>query len=310
MLPSDVAGASRRYAKGVEMQMFKRALVAMGAMAAMGAANAAVIIDLFTDPSDAAQHKVSVTKAGGNGSSDFDEYEGQVLPASILGNYRDLYVELVSSTNSDSSSGATLSAGGGGLNFSSASQTTAFGVVQWDGADNSSALTNGLNVDLKNCAGQTCDRFTALVTDADLAFAYEITVLDKDGTRVKLSSSSQFSVGSDPGDTPPPVSADFLFSWFNLGTGLHFDGGLPFYITVEDAGATAGVNFEQIGALQLSVNTTVPGLIDYAGNPVVQKARIDLGLSSINVVPEPGSLGLVGAALFAASFVARSRRKA
>ncbi|MCP5286938.1 MAG: PEP-CTERM sorting domain-containing protein [Burkholderiaceae bacterium] len=261
-------------------------------LACAGNANAGVVIDLFTDPITPGGQVVSDGTVGGGGA--FSELDGLT---NVIGGSRDLFVE---TTAQQFGFGSTvLSAGGGFLSYSQATGVTGVGVVQWDGDDNSAALdTTGLGgADLTDCNGTACQRISASVLRADFGFGYEVLVADMDGRISTLTASTQFPVNT-------PTHADYYFDWFNLSDGTYFLGGLLF--SIERTGNLVGdVDFTNIGALQFTIN--VP-FIDTNGDPAPIQADIDLTLSAVTTVPEPGALSLVGAALLGVA-AARRRRK-
>lgn len=269
------------------MKSIKKAILAAAMAGAFGfgaTAQAAVTIDLFTDPADAS-HAVSDSTVGGGGS--FQEYAG----ANIVGGARDIFVETLAKNFPSGST--TMAAGGGFLSYSQSSGVTGRGVVQWDGADGSEALdVDGLGgADLTACGAIACDRFVATVEQADFGFGYAITVVDMNGNSAVLTASTQFPVAA-------PTTAEYLLSWFNLADGDYFLGGLLFNID-----HTGGViDFSQIGALQFEINVPF--------GAIGEQADIDLTLSAITStnVPEPGALALVGVGLLGAAAAGRRRK--
>jgi len=170
-------------------------------------------------------------------------------------------------------------------------------VVTWDGsniAGNSGSFVNpfGLGgVDLT--AGGAANAIFAQVIQADLGFDYKITLWDMDGSKSVLEAGVQFGVSS-------AISADYLFSWFNLANGQYCNGvvapplctnpatELDFKIT-----RTGGlIDFTKIGAMQLELSN-------------VSTASVDMALGTIVTVPEPGALALVGIALLGAGVASR-----
>lgn len=269
------------------MKILKKAFLAAAVAGAFafGPANAAVVIDLFTDPIAVGGQSVEDTALGGGG--DFDEYDGG---ATILGGSRDLYVETVAATLGSRSTAMT--AGGGFLSYSQGSGVTGYGAVQWDGDDNSATLDeDGLGgKDIADCGFAACDRITATVLQADFGFGYAITIIDMAGNKGVLTASTQFPVNS-------PTTAEYFFEWFNRADGQYFDDGLLF-----DIDHTGGdIDFTNIGSMMFEINV--------AFNGEGAKADIDLTLSAITTrIPEPGALALVGIALIGAAAAGRRRK--
>lgn len=264
------------------MKALKKTFMAVAATALLSlgtAAQAGVIIDLFTG----AEQAVATSTLGATANN-----QSGVNPG-VIGQYRDLSItknfDNIAPVNSGES---RLAAGGGALVLDNATGNKSVGVVTWDGindagANGASVDTTGLNVDL------TADGANALLANiiaADLGFDYKIRVWDMLGNQSTLSASVQFAV--QPGDD---IAADYLFEWFNLATGDYNLGGLAFSID-----RTAGeIDFTQIGALQLELSNA-------------STISVDLAIGQIQAVPEPGTLALVGAALFGVAAVGRRRK--
>lgn len=264
--------------------VLKKAVLAAGAAAAMsfGLSAHASVVDLFSDPADFTSNTVVDTTLGGGGT--FQQYGN--FPASILGGYRDLFVEVVAQGTGPIRS--ELTAGNGSLSFSNAAGTTGVGTVQWDGNDNSSALDldglNGANLIFQEgCGTDGCVQFNAEVLFADLGFGYSLTVVDMDG---RISTLQTVSVAA----VPPIEVATYQFEWFSLADGSYFIDGLPFTIT-RTGNLVGDVDFANIGALQLQINGVANPYAD-------QTVAVDLTIGSITKsVPEPATLALAGLAL-------------
>lgn len=257
-------------------------------------------VDLFDDP--LANNVNIATDNTVGGAVAFNEYPGGAIPStSILGGYRDIISDLVAS-NGVGTPSAVSEVGGGGYSFSTSSGDTGIGSIQWDGQDNSASLnmiglrnggTTGLNlINQTGCPTGGCDRFEATVLVADQGFQYKIGAYTDAGNYSILTASSQFGIGSNVGDVPGPVTADYLFEWFGLGSGNYLIGGLNFNIL-----RVGTVDFTNIGALEFIVNSN-------GGT-----AAVDLALDSITkTVPEPGSMALLGLGLLAAGALRRRRQ--
>lgn len=292
------------------MKAFKKTLLSAAMLATLGLSTGAnaYVVDLFSDPTDgshfvkdttidatAGTTNVGVGTQVGNGR--FMEYGSA---ASILGGYRDLYVEMTASNESVNARASILSAGSDPANsvpaqlgFSNGTGTTGIAKVQWDGQDNSADLAlTGLNgaklIHQDGCGVDGCDRFVAAVMYADQGFEYKITVADMTGNIRTLVADTLYPI------TTGTYLSEYLFDWFNLGLGTHTEGGLTFNIL----GTVGEVDFDNAGAMQLELNTATS-----------QTIAVDLQLASVTKsVPEPSALALVGLALLGAG-VAGQRRK-
>lgn len=292
------------------MKNLTKSLFAVAVLGALGAGGVhATTVDLFSDPDPAQVVEDRTSQFGGpgnvpagantcisgnvSGTGCFSESAN--FPNTILGGYRDIYVNtVVRKIGATSQSGTDAVAGEGSFSYNSDSLVDGYANVQWDGLDNSADLAlKGLNnanlIFQEGCGTGGCDRFVATVLGADFGFEYKITVYDMDGSGATLTSNTLFAVNT-------PTGADYEFDWFNLATGNYFLGGLPFSITQVAAGANPGIDFTKAGALQLEINTS--GLFE-----------LDLTLDSVTkAVPEPTGLALVGVALLGLAATSRRRK--
>ena len=292
------------------MKAIKKAALAATLLASLGFATSghAGVVDLFDDPSFGSQDKVldptvgaGISNIGGtNGSGTqvgggwYKKY-GDGTSTSILGGYRDLYVEMVGNTNADpSESQSVLTAGGGALTFSNTSGAIGYGKIQWDGSDIDADLDidglGGQDV-TAGCGGpSSCTTFIASVLEADQGFEYKITVYDMAGHGAILTANTLFPIGS-------AYDSTYQFSWFNLPQGAYVLDMLP--LTITRVGLVGDIDFKDLGALQLELNTN-------SASP--SAVSVDLRLSSVTTVPEPGSLALVGLALAGVGLASKRRK--
>lgn len=255
------------------------------AMFGFGTSAQAGYVDLFDDPVTPGTN--IVTDSTVNATPVFQEYPGGITPSpTIIGGYRDLIANLVSTNGGTSQAIAEVA--DGSYSFSTTAGDVGIGTIQWDGQDNSATLNTtglgGLNlITQAGCPVTGCDRFIATVLEADLGFEYQIGVYTDAGNFSILTANTQFAVNS-------PTPADYLFAWFLLADGDYFLDGLNFNIQ-----NTGTVDFTNIGALEFIVNSD-------GGTTAV-----DLTLDSITKIPEPGSLALLGIGLLGTVLMGRRR---
>lgn len=288
------------------MTIFKasgfRAIAAAAALCA-GTVAQATVVDLFTDPPGGQ----SVTDALIDGVAATNQ-NAVAYPATIVGGYRDLSInKLTDNFGLPTQGDAALSVGGGALTLDNATGVTSVGVVTWDGSnvtggDGVGVATTGLGgVDFTS--GGALHSFLATVLYADLGFDYKIRVWDMGGHYSELAASVQFPIGS-------AYNSFYAFDWFNLGNGRYCEGN-PYSpppdtcnpaseldFTITRGGVAGNVDFTKIGALQLVLSNDAA------------HASADFALASIESVPEPGVLALVGIAMVGGAAVSRRRRVA
>lgn len=296
------------------MAKFSKFIVAAAASLALGAAQADTVIDLFNGTQGPA----------GSTSSTVDGnmyYAAQYGPDNtVAGLYREIGVERTGGGNPGGST--SINVGAGSLFWSVGAGTEGRAVVRWDGAVNSggniinpasptgngvgaglsgqltSTVSNGLGIGLG-----AADFFQFNVDFSDLDFTFWLELYDVNGNSSKLRFEAQSHFNST--STPIPVAA---FIGLCAGGPFEFgdagDVGVPFVDAANNdviAGACSSGAFDigHLGAIQFIMESN-PGV---AGS-------VDLGLSAVRVVPEPGALALVGLGLLGAAGAGFRRRRA
>jgi len=286
----------------INRRILAAAVLVVPSVYASGAS--AALVDLFDDPSGSPGQSVTSNAVG---STDFDEYPatGAAPSTGILGGYRDLIVEVTGYTDPDLvDNSSDMVVRNGSLQFINGVGVQSVGTVQWDGNDDSATLnpiglrdTAGSGVDLVNqegCAQTGCDRFTTEVIFTDVGLSYTIGLYTDSGNYATLTAEALFSV-------PSRIIESFPFEWFTRSTGDYVADGLPFSIN----SVGAGPDLNNIGALELVV-------FSKEGTTAV-----DLGLGYIEkgpggpfppVVPEPGTLALLGLGVLGFAVGGRRRK--
>jgi len=260
----------------------------------------ASLVDLFNDPASPDVQEVTSTAEGEVG---FSEYPGPDASAStsILGGYRDLIVEITDQGFANTSADLFVS---DSLSYSNDSGVRSEGRVQWDGNDNSPSLDEeGLGgVDLVNqdgCPNGGCDRFIADILFTDQGLEYSIGVYTDASNYAILSAEAQFEVALGA-----PITEDFLFDWFLLDSDTYTvgEGANAFTFTIEKIGA--GPTLTNVGALELVLFSESLVSLDLTIGAV---SKTGPGIPP--VVPEPGTLALLGLGALGAAVGSRRRNR-
>ncbi len=256
------------------MKSFLKSAV-VAAVAVMALSAQAVVIDDFSLPTGA------LDDASTNLSGLWAQTNGPA--ANILGGQRDIYVTKTFNP-ADDGDGARIRAqvSGDRYRFSSDSGQSGFGIIRWDGvnalpADASNAGAGGTinatglggtNLTLGGALG-----FLVTVNNADLGFKF---------TMEAYTNAANYAT----------VTLD------SFGPGLYF---IPFAVfSLIDPDVVivgGGVNFTNVGALQVIVNS---------GATPVEDVDFQIEIAS-TTLPEPATLGLVGATLLGLGFMRRRR---
>jgi hypothetical protein len=283
------------------MKKFGKLAIAAAASLVVSAAQADITIDLFDGP---LQGKIEQLD-----STDPLLWAAQTNPAipTIAGGYRDIAVKKTN-TYEEGLSGTRAFVNNGIYNWSVDAGVTGLSVVRWDGdlagsgtVDAQGGVSNhfvssSLDVDgiVPVISLGMADSFLFDVLDSDLNFTFWFELYDTDGeySKFKLKSQAHLNAVS----TPIPVSA--FAAQCASGPSEFAD---PNDLDGDDAIAgicsSASFDIANIGAIQLILESAEAG-------------SVDLRVSALKVVPEPGSLALVGLGLLGAAGAGMRRRRA
>ncbi len=256
------------------MKSFLKSAV-IAAVAAMALSAQAVVIDDFSVPTG------FLDDSSTNLTGLWAQSNGPV--ANILGGQRDIYVTKVFNP-ADDVDGARIRAqvSGDRYRFSSDSGQSGFGIIRWDGVNALPAdASNAGAVGTINHTGLGAENLTLggglgfliTVNNADLGFEFRLEAYTDalNYATIRLDST---------------------------GPGLYF---VPFAaFSAIDPDVTivgAGVNFLTVGALQVIVNS---------GASPVEDVDFQIEIAA-TTVPEPATLGLVGATLLGLGFMRRRK---
>jgi len=282
---------------------------AITALASSMTVHAAGTIDLFTAP--AGTTTVFQTDSGTiiypapvpagpnvDGSYDtipFLETDDSDALGSIIGGYRDMLVEVISTTTTAATyASSSMTVDNGTLSFNNDTGVTGRGTLQWDGQDNSSDLDTAVGlggIDFLSLG----DSFAFDVLSADAGFDFSIGLYDGQGNSVV------FDLAANEGAHPASIAFSFFSNAHstglcNAGSGFTTPDGDVINSIV--CGGTIGeFDITDINAMEVVFNTN-DGVVD-----------IDLSITSITAVPEPSSLALIGLGLMATGFASKRKSK-
>ena len=256
------------------------ALVVAGGVAQ---ANTVSVIDLFTT----VQTPVTDTMVDGLVVT---SQVGGIADVSILGGYRDLFVDLKTANASFPS--ATMSVGGS-LNFSNTTGAGSTGVVRWDGAK--AGVTGLTFADALNTIDYT--GLSGTFVGNPFTDSFEVQILESDGgfkfVIEAYNSSTQWSKVEIISNAHPVPATSYI----PLLAFLDCTNAFPVPGVVVSCGAGGAADFTALGALQV--------VLDPSGT----FTNLDLRLQQITVVPEPASIALVGLAMLGLGAVTRRRKQ-
>lgn len=204
----------------------------------------------------------------------------------ILGTNRDIFVSLIGNGGVGTRA-ATMSVGGGVLDFSVDTLSQGRGQIQWDGAtDQTTAIDyTGLGaVDLT--AGGTLNTFALDILFSDGGFNFEVTAYSSATSWTRIS----FLSTAHPVAATTAIPFAAFMNPFLCGVPNPAPG-----VLLITCGATVA-NLSSLGALVVDLDR-------FGGT-----TSIDLTLDNVRTVPEPGVLALMGMGLMAAGFAGRRRK--
>lgn len=269
----------------------KTLAVAFAAMTVSVGANAG-IVDLFDDGD---QFYSDNTKGDGGLAGTTSQFPGApVSYATILGGNRDLIVEKLSDGGipNNVNRKAEIGVAGGQFDFSTSTQTTGRGQIQWDGQNDVIEGVDGSGLNAVGLGGfdltlgGTVDKFALGIIFSDAGFGFEVTAYTDAANWTKISLIAT--------DHASPITTYIPFSAFENDFLCGIPNPAPGVVLITCGGT--GADLSNLGALVADID------------PLGGTVAIDLTLDKVTTIPEPGALALVALGLIGAG-VFRRRSK-